>query len=278
MNTQKKELSIEDVAARLGVSERSIVNYLRTRRIEGIKVGKKWFINAASVDAFIIRYGFSAEAPQSPLPETLSKPSRQEYSTLPQLHLFQLCREVFASCDWEQGLSSHAQDRIRNLKNRVLEEIGAGFHSFGVQRKSHHYNTARAQIGAMLAILHSQEKSAQNIPTILLLEKKTSPRFFCSPQKNRKTKMTHSIKTTKVFADAYAMTLNLLSRTRNFPKHLRPTLGRRLEDACLDLTIQLRLASFQNSPSIAELASTPPVDLELRRASEPSTQFECYFR
>lgn len=80
--------------------------------------------------------------------------------------------------------------------------------------------------------------------------------------------MTHSIKTTKVFADSYAMTLNLLSRTRNFPKHLRPTLGRRLEDACLDLTIQLRLASFQNSPSIAELTSTPPLDLELRRASE----------
>jgi hypothetical protein len=55
-----------------------------------------------------------------------------------------------------------------------------------------------------------------------------------------------SLKTTKVFADAYQMTLTVFSQTKNFPKHLRPTLGRRLEESCLDLTIQLRLASYQN--------------------------------
>lgn len=144
------------------------------------------------MDAFIIRYGFSPEAPQSPSlgSEVLKEPRETlpQYSTLPQLHLFQLCREAFASCDWEQGLSAQAQDRIQNLKSRVLEEIGAGFHSFGVQRKSHHYNTARALIGAMLAILHSQEGSVQIMPTILLLEKKLLPAFSALLKKIEKRK------------------------------------------------------------------------------------------
>jgi hypothetical protein len=70
-------------------------------------------------------------------------------------------------------------------------------------------------------------------------------------------------KTTKVFADAYQMTLVVFSRTKNFPKHLRPTLGRRLEESCLDLTIQLRLASFQSQNSL-----TPMKGAALRLASE----------
>jgi hypothetical protein len=47
----------------------------------------------------------------------------------------------------------------------------------------------------------------------------------------------------KLYADSYQLGLNIFQRTKNFPKHFRPTLGRRLEEAGMDLTLQLRLAS-----------------------------------
>jgi len=47
----------------------------------------------------------------------------------------------------------------------------------------------------------------------------------------------------KLYADGYQLGLKIFERTRNFPKHFRPTLGRRLEEAGMDLTLQLRLAS-----------------------------------
>ena len=49
----------------------------------------------------------------------------------------------------------------------------------------------------------------------------------------------------KLYADAYQLGLSIFQRTKNFPKHFRPTLGRRLEEAGMDLTLQLRLASVE---------------------------------
>lgn len=50
------------------------------------------------------------------------------------------------------------------------------------------------------------------------------------------------MKDPKVFADAYQFTISLFSQTRSFPKHLRPTLGRRLEEESLQLTTHLQKA------------------------------------
>lgn len=112
--TKKKELSVEAVALQLGVSERSIVNYLKTRRIEGIKVGKKWFIDSASVDVFAQRYGFipkivppivtqqTVVVPGIPTPkeerhDKTGSIGSNRHSSLSQLHLFQLCVEVLSA-------------------------------------------------------------------------------------------------------------------------------------------------------------------------------------
>lgn len=46
----------------------------------------------------------------------------------------------------------------------------------------------------------------------------------------------------KIYADAYQLAILIFERTRTFPKHHRPTLGRRLEEASLNLTIQIRMA------------------------------------
>ncbi|NBT59418.1 four helix bundle protein [bacterium] len=47
-----------------------------------------------------------------------------------------------------------------------------------------------------------------------------------------------------VISDAYQLSLSLFHRTKGFTKHLRPTLGRRLEEASLELLVLLRNFSF----------------------------------
>lgn len=49
-----------------------------------------------------------------------------------------------------------------------------------------------------------------------------------------------TLKLPKVYSDAYQLTLDVFERTKSFPKQMRPNLGRRLEEACLDLTSTTR--------------------------------------
>lgn len=52
-----------------------------------------------------------------------------------------------------------------------------------------------------------------------------------------------NIKDTKVFSDAYELSKSIFKRSKNYSKHFRPTLGRRLEDASIDLLSFLKTAS-----------------------------------
>lgn len=61
MGTKKtSEMSVEEAATHLAVTPRSVINYIKAREIEAIKVGKAWHINLASLDAFKQRYGFES--------------------------------------------------------------------------------------------------------------------------------------------------------------------------------------------------------------------------
>ncbi len=47
----------------------------------------------------------------------------------------------------------------------------------------------------------------------------------------------------KIYADAYQLAIMVFNRTRSYSKPLRPTLGRRLEEAAIDLLIAVRSAT-----------------------------------
>jgi hypothetical protein len=49
-----------------------------------------------------------------------------------------------------------------------------------------------------------------------------------------------TLKLPKVYSDTYQLTLDVFDRTKSFPKQMRPNLGRRLEEASLDLTSATR--------------------------------------
>jgi len=51
------------------------------------------------------------------------------------------------------------------------------------------------------------------------------------------------LKRPKIYADCYQAALHVFNRTKNFPKALRPTLGRQLEESCLSCLLFVRKAS-----------------------------------
>ena len=48
------------------------------------------------------------------------------------------------------------------------------------------------------------------------------------------------VKLPKVYSDSYQLTLTAFARSKSFPKPMRPNLGRRIEEASLDLTSATR--------------------------------------
>ena len=52
-------MSIQEVAGRLDISERTIYKYVKEERIKAVKIGRKWRIPVAAYLAFV--YGNAAE-------------------------------------------------------------------------------------------------------------------------------------------------------------------------------------------------------------------------
>jgi four helix bundle protein len=51
------------------------------------------------------------------------------------------------------------------------------------------------------------------------------------------------VKNPKIYSDCYQMSIQSFNRTRSFPKALRPTLGRKIEEANLKCLLSIRKAS-----------------------------------
>jgi len=57
------------------------------------------------------------------------------------------------------------------------------------------------------------------------------------------------VKDPKIYTDAYQLTLSIFHRTKSFSKHMRPTLGRRLEEAAINLAFATKRAMFSKADS-----------------------------
>ena len=57
------------------------------------------------------------------------------------------------------------------------------------------------------------------------------------------------MKDAKIYADAYQLSLLVFHRTKSYPKHLRPTLGRILEESSVLLLTNIRKATVQSGKS-----------------------------
>lgn len=55
------------------------------------------------------------------------------------------------------------------------------------------------------------------------------------------------MKDPKIYSDCYQAVIQIFHRTKSIPKHLRPTLGRRIEDSALGCLISIRKGAIASS-------------------------------
>ena len=59
------ELSPQAAAQAIGVTDRTVLNFISQKRFEAIKIGREWFIDEASFIAFCLRYGYHYKASET---------------------------------------------------------------------------------------------------------------------------------------------------------------------------------------------------------------------
>jgi excisionase family DNA binding protein len=183
MNLMKKnniELSVKEASEMLGVTTRSILNYIKAKEIMAVKVGKSWFIKEPSLISFSKKYklGDSVDPQekaekQGPTENSLSgssemkknkpfirkNPKKKQY-IINTLKLYEIATQAFSMKKWQElekikvNELSLPMQRIRTLKLDALELVGAGYYSFNKKEKRNLYNQSREKIGAILALLY----------------------------------------------------------------------------------------------------------------------------
>ena len=123
-----KEASVDEASQVLGVTPRSVINYINTKQIQAIKVGKSWFINRASLEAFKQRYKLGEVLPPAQgrvsenaeevekggsetgnFPENLAR-QKKKANPVHTLRLFQIAKETLHNINSKNLLPSDRTD------------------------------------------------------------------------------------------------------------------------------------------------------------------------
>lgn len=191
------ELSVEEASQALGVTPRSVINYIKTKEIEAIKVGKSWYVNQSSLEAFKQRYKLGAnyqvkqdsgiekstENPDSERKEFPEKFARERKKANPvhTLRLFQMAKEVLRNINSRDFFADSRVDlhkKFLDLKTEALELLGAGFYSYDNKLKARLYDHSRAKVGGMLSLVYFYQSDLQNLPDVILkIESELMPAF-----------------------------------------------------------------------------------------------------
>ena len=60
------------------------------------------------------------------------------------------------------------------------------------------------------------------------------------------------MKNNKIYSDCYQTSIHIFNRTKSFPRHLRPTLGRKIEESILGCLLCIRKANVSTQPQRIE--------------------------
>ncbi len=153
------ELTVKEIAQSLGISTRSVLNYIKTKELKAIKVGKSWYIKRPSFDAFVKRYDFTIiRSPQTMGHISSEKNIRTPSYPLEKLRLYQICLEAFKMSNWQKLKKDSLSSRLAELRLDTLQYLGAGFYAYNAKEKRYLYAYARQKVGAIVALLYSTEQ------------------------------------------------------------------------------------------------------------------------
>ncbi len=179
------QIDVKKAAALIQVTERTILNLIKLRKFEAIKVGKEWFIDYASFVSFIHRYKYQkniqveselnsssagssvqdAKTQLNQLLDRLNAPvkksdhsvetrGKKNIYNLSSLRVYELVEQVFS----EKLTDSKINERFKNHIYSVIENIGSGYYSYNQEVKIISYVEARKKLGALLALIQSNEQ------------------------------------------------------------------------------------------------------------------------
>ena len=166
--TLPQEISVEEAARILGISSRSVTNYLTSRQLDGVKVGKKWFVKSSSVLA-IRPPGTPLHEIKLPLlEEPRSKPQVEKQPEKrwrplkekpPQRELQKLSSflRIHSAYLFILGIAGELENKtlfdfVKGELESVAGDIGAGYYSFGPM-KLRLYTRARLKMGRLVSIV-----------------------------------------------------------------------------------------------------------------------------
>lgn len=220
--SKRPEIVVREAARQINCSERTILNLIKMKRFEAIKVGREWFIDYASFLSFAKRYKYNLvddeieneieidekddkksalmsrarEVKQESSSEKFTENStrKRKYGNILTLRVYQIFKDIFESGNFKDvSLLAPREAKIIDLGEGVLENLGAGFYGFGSQTKRMHYSKARAGLGAIIALLYSDDDLRQKwSEEIQQIEERLLPAFGAlikkleqSPYRNR---------------------------------------------------------------------------------------------
>jgi excisionase family DNA binding protein len=135
-----KQISPEEAATLHGVSTRTIRYLISDQKIRTKKVGRSWFVDHESVISYRDK---DAEQAQS---------SPQDKRDPKGIAAYQLFLDAVETPDLKPG-EIQLDSRVDDLKLRILEAQGAGFFSYG-EEKRFPYQAARSMMGGILGFLY----------------------------------------------------------------------------------------------------------------------------
>lgn len=157
LELKKTSLSVEDAARELGVGVRTIINYLHSGKLQGNKVGKRWFINEESFKGLV---GEDADVlivsqQETTVPSKMKKYQHKEDGPRGiKLSAFKRILECSRLIrEQEEKLGAELSQKLCVHLEYSLEMIITGYFSFG-QNKISQYLKAREGLSRGLAILY----------------------------------------------------------------------------------------------------------------------------
>jgi excisionase family DNA binding protein len=179
----QKEMTVEEASRQLAVTPRSVINFINTKQIEAIKVGKSWFINQASLEAFKQRYQLGTPVQAHLQSSTQEVPASNKKRSYPvsTLRLFEIARQTLReirTTSYSTHLSPETSSQIERLKTEAIELIGAGFYSYDHKLKASLYHHSRSKVGGLLSLFYFLRAEGSDIPLeIKNLEEQLMPAY-----------------------------------------------------------------------------------------------------
>lgn len=161
-NGRGQEISPEEAAALLAISPRAIRYLISSQKIRAKKVSGRWFALHASVLSY---------RDDQAVPEMAAANDQRGPRAIAPYRLF---LQAARTLDFQSG-QNELDRRVAELKLHILEALGAGFYSYGGEKK-YQYQAARAMMGGILGLLYPyREQSPKLRQTLQFLEEDCIP-------------------------------------------------------------------------------------------------------